>query len=283
VSITTGTHGAPLEAGRGSNGLAVDMVVMARPDEADQAIEAARSAPAVVTAWFDQLDATPSWRESFGRQPFAAPGGAALVTPLLTWDVLHQVLGAPPPIDLMTVRAGELVACAIPRGRHDVETLFRAGVSTVVRSSERHDPGLATLAAAFEAAVGGEAHVQLYATPGGTNSYGWHYDFEEVFIVQTAGTKDYYFRRNTVAPDVVLGERLDFTAFVRETSPIYTARLVPGDWLYIPSRWWHLVKCVSDSLSISTGVMSEGELARARRLPAGWGKPARPSAARPRW
>ena len=70
---------------------------------------------------------------------------------------------------------------------------------------------------------------------------------------------------------------------VRETSPIYTARLEPGDWLYIPSRWWHLVKCVTDSLSISTGVMSERELARARRLPAGWGKTRRTGGLRPRW
>ena len=185
---------------------------MAKADESDHGSEASRSAQTAVTAWFDVLDSTPPWRESFGRQPFAAPGGAQLVTPLLTWHVLHRVLGAPPPVDLMTVRAGELVACATPRGRHDVETLFRSGVSTVVRASERHDPGLASLATAFDGAAGGEAHVQLYATPGGTNSYGWHYDFEEVFIVQTSGTKDYYFRRNTVAPDIVLGERLDFTA-----------------------------------------------------------------------
>ena len=45
---------------------------------------------------------------------------------------------------------------------------------------------------------------------------------------------------------------------------------VAGDWLYIPYRWWHLVKCVQESLSISVGVMSPSELQRARRLPAGW-------------
>ena len=36
------------------------------------------------------------------------------------------------------------------------------------------------------------------------NSYGWHHDFEDVFIAQTAGVKDDYFRANTVARDVVV-------------------------------------------------------------------------------
>lgn len=237
----------------------------------------------MVTDWFRALDATPSWRESFARRPFAAPGAAALVAPLLTWDVLHRVLVAPPPVDVLTVKAGELVRVTAPRGRRDVERLFQSGVSTVVRAGERHDQRLASLACAFEAAAGGEAHVQLYATPGGTNSYGWHFDFEEVFIVQTSGTKDYYFRQNTVAPDVVLGDHVDFTAITRETSPIFTARLVPGDWLYIPSRWWHLVKCVTDSLSISTGVMPDREFARARRVPVGWGTRAGSAARSSRW
>ena len=33
------------------------------------------------------------------------------------------------------------------------------------------------------------------------------------------------------------------------------ARLIAGDWLYVPRRWWHLVLCAEDSLSISVGVM----------------------------
>jgi len=223
-------------------------------------------------AWLSRLEAAGFWREHFGRQPFASAGGGEEVMPLLTWDTLDRVLAAPPPIDLMTVRAGQLVDCGQPRGRSEVEVLFRSGVSTVVRSAERHDPALGSLVSALGSAAGGEAHAQLYATPAATNSYGWHYDFEDVFIVQTAGAKDYYFRANTVASDVVLGDRPDFTAITRETTPIFTARLVPGDWLYIPARSWHLVKCVADALSISTGVMSEVEVAKARRIPAGWGR-----------
>ena len=183
---------------------------------------------------------------------------------------MDRVLRSDGPVDVMTVAAGQLVDTEAPRGWDDVQRLMRHGVSVVVRGSEAHHPALRALAAEFEAVFAGETHVQLYATPGGTNSYGWHYDFEEVFIAQTDGVKDYYFRANTVAAHTVLGETLDFTAIRGETSSIFTARLVAGDWLYIPARWWHLVKCVEDALSVSVGVMPRHALERAKRLPRGW-------------
>jgi 50S ribosomal protein L16 3-hydroxylase len=174
----------------------------------------------------------------------------------------------------MTVAGGVMVDVPCPRSLDGLRALMRRGVSVVVRAGERHDPGLAGLAAAFgEALPGGEVHIQLYATPGGTNAYGWHYDFEDVFIAQTAGAKDYYFRDNTVARDTVLGDDLDFTRFRLERSPIYSSRLLAGDWLYIPARWWHLVKGLEDSLSISIGVMPAEAFRQARRIPPGWTGP----------
>ena len=126
------------------------------------------------------------------------------------------------------------------------------------------------MAASFTETLRGETHVQAYATPAGTHSYGWHYDFEDVFIAQTAGEKDYYFRANTVARETRLGDRLDFSIFRNETSPILAAKLLAGDTLYLPARWWHFVTCAEDSLSISVGILREEELRKARRLPAGW-------------
>ena len=206
----------------------------------------------------------------FQTLPYARPGAAAGAVELLSRDTLDRVLGSDRPVDVLTVRRGEMMEVDAPRSADAVTKLMQKGISVVIRAAERHDLGLGRLVAGFEAALPGEVHVQLYATPAGTNSYGWHYDFEDVFIAQTAGVKDYYFRANTVARDTVLGDELDFTAVRRETSPLYSARLVPGDWLYIPSTWWHLVKCVDDSLSISVGVMPPAALRGARRLPAGW-------------
>jgi len=150
----------------------------------------------------------------------------------------------------------------------------------VVQNPAGAEPASATAARTVTAAasrpgwlrrLAGQAGVPRAWTSGAQSpSFGWHYDFEDVFIAQTAGVKDYYFRANTVALDAVLGDKLDFTSFRNERSPLMSARLAAGDWLYLPARWWHLVKCVQESLSISVGVMSPSELQRARRLPAGW-------------
>ena len=209
-------------------------------------------------------------RNHLGKIPFARPAAAMDALPLGTWQTVDAVLASQLPIDVLTVTRGETVQVPQPRSRADAARLMAAGVSVVVRAAEKHDAGLAGLVERFERVLPGEVHIQLYATPGGSNSYGWHYDFEDVFIAQTAGVKDYYFRANTVAVDAVLGDTLDFTSVRNERSPLMSARLVAGDWLYLPARWWHLVKCVEESLSISVGVMSPSELARARRLPPGW-------------
>jgi len=206
----------------------------------------------------------------FGQGPYAGSASAGDAVTLFQWQTMDQVLRSERPVDLMTVAGGQLVDTPAPRGWDDVQRLMRQGVSVVVRGSEAHHPALRAVADEFEATFAGETHVQLYATPGGTNSYGWHYDFEDVFIAQTAGVKNYYFRANTVARDTELGDPLDFTAILRETSPIFTAQLIAGDWLYIPARWWHLVKCAEDALSISVGVMPPEALKRAKRLPPGW-------------
>jgi 50S ribosomal protein L16 3-hydroxylase len=223
--------------------------------------------------WLAPLDLDTFLRTHLQRTPYARPGTAGQAVPLFGWPVLEKVLQSELPLDALTVSGGKLVDVPRPRSLAQVRALMRRGVSVVVRASERHDAGLAELAASISAALPGEVHVQLYCTPGGTNSYGWHYDFEDVFIVQTLGTKDYYFRDNTVARDTVLGDDLDFTVFRQEKSAIYSAQLLPGDWLYIPSRWWHLVTCKEDSLSISIGVMPPAAFREARRIPAGWSGP----------
>jgi hypothetical protein len=224
----------------------------------------------VLPEWLTPHDVHWFERNHLGKAPCARPAAAIEAVSLCTWQTLADVLGSELPVDVLTVAGGATVEVRPPRSRADVLGMMENGVSVVVRAAERNDAGLARLAERFERVLPGEVHVQLYATPAGTNSYGWHFDFEDVFIAQTAGVKDYYFRANTVARDALLGDKLDFTSFRNERSPLMSARLIAGDWLYLPARWWHLVKCVEESLSISVGIMSPSELQRAHRLPAGW-------------
>ena len=204
-----------------------------------------------------------------GRAPYARPGAAASAVSRLSWAVLERVLEARPKPDVLVARDGRLAGASAPRHLRAARALLARELGIVVRKAERHDSALAELARSFAADLPGEVHVQLYVTPAGTRTFGWHFDAEEVFIVQTAGTKDYFMRANTVLPGGSLGRAAsapDFGAVRRETSPLLSARLIPGDWLYIPSRWWHLGHSNEEALSISIGVMPQ--LARRSAAPA---------------
>jgi hypothetical protein len=188
-----------------------------------------------------------------GRGPTARASTAARAVPLLTWETLDRLLQREPAPDVLVAARGQLVDAPAPRSLGALSALMERGTGVVIRRAERWDDGLAELADAFAADFSAPSHIQVFATPAGTHGFGWHYDVEHVFIAQTAGIKDYYFRCNTVSP---LGEvPPDFTRFAGERSPLATARLIAGDWLYLPARWWHMAKCVEPSLSLSIGVL----------------------------
>ena len=44
-----------------------------------------------------------------------------------------------------------------------------------------------------------------------------------------------------------------------ERSPLQTARLLPGDCLYLPAGFWHMARSIEDSLSMSLGVYPAAE------------------------
>jgi ribosomal protein L16 Arg81 hydroxylase len=211
--------------------------------------------PATMLAtWVESIARPRFFATHWGRRPFACPSDAAACVAALQWDALDRVLAAND-ADVLTLVAGHRCDGATPRCAVDVRRLMRRGISTVVRGAERHDVAIATIAASFASIFPGEVHVQLCATPAGTRGNGWHYDFADAFIAQTLGARDHYFRDNTVARDTRLGDRLDFGCVRDEPSQLMAARLLAGDWLYLPRRWWHLVECVADSLSLSVGVM----------------------------
>jgi 50S ribosomal protein L16 3-hydroxylase len=187
------------------------------------------------------------------RRAYARPGSASGALPLFDWPTLDGLLAARPPPDLLVVTRGRVLDEPPPRCLAALRGLMHRGLGLNIRRAERSDRGLSRLASAFGSTMGAEVQIQLFVTPAETYGFGWHYDAEDVFIVQTAGTKDYYFRENTVSSRVCSGPP-DFSQVRDETSPLQTARLIPGDWLYIPSRWWHIARCVEDSLSISVGV-----------------------------
>ncbi|MBA3463173.1 MAG: hypothetical protein H0T46_24670 [Deltaproteobacteria bacterium] len=209
-------------------------------------------------AWLGDVTLAEFRARYLQREAFARPSSALATVPKLDWSVLARVLVADPPPDTLVVARGKRLEVPAPRSLADLGALFAAGVGLCLRHTERCDPGLAAIAADFERELG-SAQVQLFVTPPRTHGFTWHYDDEDVFIVQTLGTKEYLFRANTVAPETTAHASV-FQRFAEERSPICAATLVPGDFLYIPARWWHMAECRGGdpSLSISVGVRPRG-------------------------
>jgi len=205
-------------------------------------------------SWLGTISQAEFLREFYLHQPHSVAQGASPVVSLLSWDIFRRALPRSEASDLLAVRDGRLWRGLDPRTDVEAMELFRAGYSLVVRHAERHDAGLANLAANFAADFGAPVVIQLYATPQQHTSFGWHYDAEEVFIVQTFGTKRYLLRENTVRPCPLLDAIPEDMTFEKETSPVMRCDLAPGDWLYVPSGFWHIARAEEDSLSISIGV-----------------------------
>ena len=206
--------------------------------------------------WLSPMSVSSFARDYLRTQPYASPASANRAMPIFGWDTLDQLLTRDPS-DVLIVARGKLLDLPTPRNLGEALDLLTSGVGLVIRRAEKVDDGVAGLAASVTQHIPGEVHVQLIVTPAGTYGFGWHYDDEDVFIVQTEGLKDYFFRDNTAERERPPETAPDFTRLGNEASPIGTARLLAGDWLYIPARWWHTAKCVEDSLSISLGIFPD--------------------------
>lgn len=208
----------------------------------------------MLSEWLQPISLDQFKREDLRQRPYARPAAARATVPLFTWTILDRLLALDSEPDVLTIRRNELLDLARPHSLRDLRSLMAEGIGLVIRRAEQYDIELARLANVFSRELLSEAHIQLFITPGSTYGFGWHYDEEDVFVVQTAGAKDYFFRENTVVPPRTRCDPDAFALLPTETSPLGMTHLIPGDWLYIPSRWWHVAKSLQNSLSISVGV-----------------------------
>jgi len=191
--------------------------------------------------------------EYYHHLPYSAAGLAAPLLPLGDWNALLEIL-AQESSDVLVCRRNEQWRGAPPRSAAQATDLLNQGHTLLVRHAERHDERLAEVAAAFACNFAAPVNIHLYCTPAGEFGFGWHYDAEEVFLVQTTGRKEYSLRKNTVHP-WPLAETLPADMhFEREIMPVMRCELAAGDWLYVPSGYWHMGRSKKTAISLAIGI-----------------------------
>jgi ribosomal protein L16 Arg81 hydroxylase len=193
-------------------------------------------------------------RDVFGRQPYARPGGASPLLHLGTWNTIEEIWDQPA-ADVLLARRGEPYQGQRPRFAQ-ARSLHAEGFTLAIRHAECHHAGLKSLADDFHREFLAPVNIHVYCTPGQQYGFGWHYDAEDVFILQTQGRKEYSLRKNTVHPWPVVESIPADMQFQREIMPVIKCQLAAGDWLYIPAGYWHVGQSCESSISLALGVMT---------------------------
>ena len=192
---------------------------------------------------------------NFSRLPFAMPNKAERYTRDLTEADFAAMVEGSRSI-LRIVRDGRLVEDKAHISWAEAQAYHRRGYTLLVRYAERSSAKLEALAGEFADFFHAPVDIQVYLTPNKSQAFGWHYDLEEVFIIQVKGCKEYTIRQNTLNPLPVWENMPAGLPYDRETSRLrMTCRLEAGDWLYIPSGWWHIAQTQEESIHLSIGVM----------------------------
>jgi 50S ribosomal protein L16 3-hydroxylase len=194
-------------------------------------------------------------QRTFARVPFAMPDRAGHYTTHFT-EADFACMVEHPCATLRVVRNDRMVQDKAKLSWREAQDFHRRGHTLLVRHAERASPKVQAIAEAFARFFHSPVDIQVYLTPQHNQAFGWHYDLEEVFIIQVQGCKVYTIRQNTLNPLPVWDNMPADLGFERETSRLrLTCRLEAGDWLYIPSGWWHIARTQSESIHLSIGIM----------------------------
>jgi ribosomal protein L16 Arg81 hydroxylase len=117
-----------------------------------------------------------------------------------------------------------------------ITNLLAGGATLILNSAHVHSQALTALTVAFEAALGAETFVNVYACWREQHAFDLHWDLQEVMVLQAAGRKRWRVFRPTF--DHPLAD--DRKKVLQPTGePVWDGVLEQGDVLYLPRGWWH--------------------------------------------
>lgn len=175
---------------------------------------------------------------------------------LLTWQAFRELIesGAVPAEEvrvtkdetvippLFYLEAGKVAAAKFER-------LMSHGASVIVADIDPHVPILKTLCASIRELTGETIKAGAIATTGDGGALRYHYDEDDLFIVQLEGSKRWRIHGPPVANPVA---GMDAKPAPRD-EPVFDEILRPGDTLFLPAGYWH--QCSNErELSLHLGI-----------------------------
>lgn len=125
---------------------------------------------------------------AFTRVPFAVPDKAARYTRDVTEADIAAIVEQGHSV-LRIVHNGRLVHDPARLSWAEAQAYYRRGHTLLVRYAERSSAKFQALAEAFAQFFHAPVDIQVYLTPDQQQAFGWHYDLEEVFIIQVQGCR----------------------------------------------------------------------------------------------
>lgn len=187
------------------------------------------------------------------KRPYAAPFNASSFAGLVSWPILGEILSLHS--DCWLPRNGRPFEGNGKVCQEKAVQYFAAGHTLLVRHAEAAHPIFKSIADNFNDLFERPIDIQIYATPAGEEGFDWHYDVEDVFVIQSRGEKEFALLPNTVTPRPLPMMRKE-NYFAQEIKRHEIKCLLKaGDWLYIPAGYWHKAIAKTDSFHLSVGVI----------------------------
>ena len=197
--------------------------------------------------------------EYLGKQFLAIPGHAEKVRDLFSWPALNEILGyqAVAPHLRLAKDGAQLPLSSFLKTRYkvsgastqsplavEVTAHLRDGATLILNEIEGLHPPIRSLAEELEAATRSVIQVNLYASWRSSRGFHLHYDDHDVFVIQIAGPKLWKVYRPTEKYPLTSATEPNPERLALET--VWDAPLQPGDVLFIPRGWWHVVTPVDE-------------------------------------
>jgi ribosomal protein L16 Arg81 hydroxylase len=131
---------------------------------------------------------------------------------------------------------------------HGLYKHFATGATLILQHADEFCPRLRELSEALQSGLGWYAEIEVIAGCGTSNGLPVHFDGSDCLALQISGEKKWRFyeptRKAPLRKAKVFPRRYDVSPAPPPAVhlPVLTYEMKPGDFMYVPRGWWHIVE-----------------------------------------